>query len=305
MLLDAASLYFRAFYGVPTSVTSPDGRPVNAVRGFLDMTARLVVAHGPARLVACWDDDWRPAFRVEALPTYKAHRVAPEGGEEVPDELGPQVPVLVDVLAAAGLSRVGAPGYEADDVIGTLATRARGPVDVVTGDRDLFQLVDDARGVRVLYTARGINDLEYVDEAAVAARYGIPGRSYADFAVLRGDPSDGLPGVAGVGAKTAAALINAFGSLAGIQQAAATTVVPRPPLTAAVLKKLHAATDYLAAAPRVVAVVTDIDLPPVDGELPRRPADPDALAALAAAHGLESSVRRLGAALDWPADVLG
>jgi 5'-3' exonuclease len=305
MLLDAASLYFRAFYGVPTTVTSPDGRPVNAIRGFLDMTARLIGAHSPDRLVACWDDDWRPAFRVAALPSYKAHRVAPEGGEEVPDELGPQVPVLIEVLAAAGVARVGAPGYEADDVIGTLATRARGPVDVVTGDRDLFQLVDDARGVRILYTARGISDLEFVDEAAVLARYGIPGRSYADFAVLRGDPSDGLPGVAGVGAKTAAALINAFGSLAGIREAAARTVVPKPPLTAAVLKKLHAAADYLQAAPEVVAVVTTIDLPPVDGDLPRRPADPDALAALAEAHGLQSSVRRLGAALGWPPGLTG
>ncbi|SNX96457.1 5'-3' exonuclease [Geodermatophilus sabuli] len=302
MLLDAASLYFRAFYGVPTSVTSPDGRPVNAVRGFLDMTARLVTTHGPERLVACWDDDWRPAFRVRALPSYKAHRVAPEGGEEVPDELGPQVPVLVEVLAAAGIARVGAPGYEADDVIGTLAERAEGPVDVVTGDRDLFQLVDDARGVRVLYTARGITDLELVDEAAVTAKYGIPGRAYADFAVLRGDPSDGLPGVAGVGAKTAAALITEFGDLAGIRAAAARTVVPKAPLTAAVLKKLHAGADYLDAAPVVVAVARDIDLPPVADELPRRPADPDALAALAAAHGIESSVRRLGAALGWPAD---
>jgi 5'-3' exonuclease len=302
MLLDAASLYYRAFYGVPTTVTGPHGRPVNAVRGFLDMTARLVTAHGPQRLVACWDDDWRPAFRVAALPTYKAHRVAPEGGEETPEELSPQVPVLVDVLAAAGLARVGAPGYEADDVIGTLATRARGPVDVVTGDRDLFQLVDDERGVRVLYTARGINDLEFVDEAAVASRYGIPGRSYADFAVLRGDPSDGLPGVAGVGAKTAAALINEFGTLAGIRAAADRTMVPRAPLTAAVLKKLQAAGDYLDAAPEVVAVVTGIDLPPVDGALPRHPADADALAALAAEHGLESSVRRLGAALGWPQD---
>jgi 5'-3' exonuclease len=306
MLLDAASLYFRAFYGVPTSVTSPDGRPVNAVRGFLDMTARLIGAHAPERLVACWDDDWRPAFRVAALPSYKAHRVAAEGGEEVPDELGPQVPVLVDVLAAAGLARVGAPGYEADDVIGTLATRARGPVDVVTGDRDLFQLVDDARGVRILYTARGgINDLDLVDEAAVAEKYGIPGRAYADFAVLRGDPSDGLPGVSGVGAKTAAALINAFGSLAGIREAAARTVVPKAPLTAAVLKKLHAAGDYLDAAPAVVAVVTTIDQPPVDGALPRSPADPAALAALAEAHGLSTSVRRLGATLGWAPDVLG
>ena len=305
MLLDAASLYFRAFYGVPTSVTTPDGRPINAVRGFLDMTARLLTTHAPDRLVACWDDDWRPAFRVDALPSYKAHRLAPDGSEEVvPDELSPQVPILVEVLAAAGIDRVGAPGYEADDIIGTLATRARGPVDVVTGDRDLFQLVDDARGVRVLYTARGIGDIELVDEAAVTAKYGIPGRAYADFAVLRGDPSDGLPGVAGVGAKTAAALINEFGDLAGIRAAVARTVVPRPPLTAAVLKKMLAASDYLDAAPVVVAVACDIDLPPIEGTLPRRPADPAALAGLAAAHGLQSSLGRLGAALGWPADAI-
>jgi 5'-3' exonuclease len=304
MLLDAASLYFRAFYGVPTSVTAPDGRPVNAVRGFLDMTARLVTTYAPDRLVACWDDDWRPAFRVQALPSYKAHRVGADGGEDTPPELGPQVPVLVEVLAAAGLARVGAPGYEADDVIGTLTARARGPVDVVTGDRDLFQLVDDARGVRVLYTARGISDIEVVDEAAVAAKYAIPGRSYADFAVLRGDPSDGLPGVAGVGAKTAAALVTAFGDLPGIRAAAARTVVPAAPLTAAVLKKLHAAGDYLDAAPVVVAVARDAPLPPVDGGLPRRPADPAALAGLADAHGLRSSLGRLGAALGWPADAL-
>jgi 5'-3' exonuclease len=305
MLLDAASLYFRAFYGVPTSITAPDGRPINAVRGFLDMSARLITTHGPDRFVACWDDDWRPAFRTDALPSYKAHRLAPDGTEEiVPDELGPQVPILVDVLAAAGIDRVGAPGYEADDIIGTLATRARGPVDVVTGDRDLFQLVDDARGIRVLYTARGISDIETVDEAAVTAKYGIPGRAYADFAVLRGDPSDGLPGVAGVGAKTAAALINEFGDLAGIRAAVARTVVPRSPLTAAVLKKMHAAAAYLDAAPVVVAVACDIDLPPVEGDLPRVPADASALAELAAAHGLESSLKRLGAALGWPADVL-
>jgi 5'-3' exonuclease len=304
MLLDAASLYFRAFYGIPTSVTTPDGRPINAVRGFLDMTARLLTTHGPDRLVACWDDDWRPAFRVEALPSYKAHRVAPQGGEEVPDELSPQVPILIEVLAAAGIDRVGAPGYEADDIIGTLATRADGPVDVVTGDRDLFQLVDDSRGVRVLYTARGIGDIELVDEAVVSAKYGIPGRAYADFAVLRGDPSDGLPGVSGVGAKTAAALVNEFGDLAGIRAAVARTVVPKPPLTAAVLKKMHAAGAYLDAAPIVVAVACDIDLPPTEGTLPRAPADPAALSALAAAHGLESSLGRLGAALGWPPDAV-
>jgi 5'-3' exonuclease len=306
MLLDAASLYFRAFYGVPTSITTPDGRPINAVRGFLDMTARLLTTHRPDRLVACWDDDWRPAFRTEALPSYKAHRLAPDGTEEiVPDELSPQVPILVEVLAAAGIDRVGAPGYEADDVIGTLATRAGRPVDVVTGDRDLFQLVDDDRGIRVLYTARGIADIETVTEAVVTEKYGIPGRAYGDFAVLRGDPSDGLPGVAGVGAKTAAALICEFGDLAGIRAAVARTVVPSAPLTAAVLKKMHAASAYLDAAPVVVAVAKDIDLPPVEGTLPERPTDPEALASLAAAHGLESSLKRLGAALGWPADAIG
>jgi hypothetical protein len=156
----------------------------------------------------------------------------------------------------------------------------------------------------VLYTARGITELELVDEAAVAAKYGIPGRAYADFAVLRGDPSDGLPGVAGIGAKTAAALINAFGSLAGIREAAARTVVGTPPLTAAVLRKLHAAGGYLDAAPVVVAVATDIDMPAVEGALPSRPADPRALSALAEEHNLASPLRRLGAALGWPEDVL-
>jgi 5'-3' exonuclease len=314
MLLDSASLYFRAFFGVPDSLRAPDGMPVNAVRGLLDTIAWLVTTHGPDRMVACWDDDWRPAFRVEAIPSYKAHRVAQEvpgttGIEEVPETLLAQVPVIVDLLAALGIARVGVPGYEADDVIGTLTTRAveqgAGPVDIVTGDRDLFQLVDDARGIRVLYTARGIGDIETVDEAGVTAKYGIPGRAYADFAVLRGDPSDGLPGVAGVGAKTAAALINEFGDLAGIRAAVARTVVPKPPLTAAVLKKMHAAAAYLDSAPVVVAVAKTIDLPPVEGTLPRAPADPAALSGLAEAHGLESSLRRLGAALGWPPDALG
>ena len=305
MLLDAASLYFRAFYGVPTSVTAPDGRPVNAVRGFLDMTARLLTTHGPDRLVACWDDDWRPAFRVAALPSYKAHRVAPEGGEEVPDELGPQVPVLVEVLAAAGIDRVGAPGlrgrrrhrHAGHPRPRPGRRRHRRPRPVPAGRRR-------PRRSGCSTPPAGSPTSRPVDEAAVTAKYGIPGRAYADFAVLRGDPSDGLPGVAGVGAKTAAALINEFGDLAGIRAAVARTVVPKAPLTAAVLKKMHAAADYLDAAPVVVAVATDIDLPPVEGALPRSPADPDALAALAERHGLESSLRRLGAALGWPADAL-
>ncbi|WP_425560272.1 5'-3' exonuclease, partial [Kineococcus glutinatus] len=193
LLLDAASLYYRAFHGVPESVRAPDGTPVNAVRGFCDTVAMLVREHAPQRLVACWDDDWRPAFRVAALPSYKAHRVGADGGEETPAALGPQVPLLAEVLAAAGIARVGAAGFEADDVIATLAARAVAAgraVDVVTGDRDLFQLVDDAARVRVLYTGRGLKRLEVVDDGALAARYGVRGgRGYADLAVLRGDPS--------------------------------------------------------------------------------------------------------------------
>src|SRR5258708_32522020 len=214
MLLESGSLYFRASFGIPPeSMTSPDGKPVNAVRGLLDMIARLVRARHPAGLVACMDADWRPAFRVAAIPSYKEHRANPDGSEQVPDALNAQIPVLTEVLAAAGVAMASAKGFEADDVIGTLAARAEGPVEVVTGDRDLFQLVDDAREVSILYTARGIGRLQVVDEAAVAERYQIPSRGYAAFAALRGDPSDGLPGVPGGGGKSAAALGRAFGSV--------------------------------------------------------------------------------------------
>ena len=193
MLLDTASLYFRAFYGVPDTVRAPDGTPVNAVRGLLDMITRLVRARHPARLVACWDADWRPAFRVAVVPSYKAHRLAADGGEDVPPALAAQVPLIDDLLHAAGLPVAGQPGYEADDVIGTLAARSADPVDVVTGDRDLFQLVDDSRGIRVIYTVRGLLNIDVIDEAAVTAKYGIPGRAYADFAALRGDPATACP----------------------------------------------------------------------------------------------------------------
>ena len=178
----------------------------------------------------CWDDDWRPQFRVDAIPSYKAHRVAVEvpgttGAEEIPDTLAPQVPIIVEVLAALGIARVGVPGYEADDVIGTLVAREvakqdRAAVEVITGDRDLFQLVDDTVPVRVLYTIRGIRDLMAIDQAVLQEKYGVPtGPAYADMAVLRGDPSDGLPGVPGIGEKTAAQLLHRYGSLVGILEA--------------------------------------------------------------------------------------
>jgi len=297
MLLDSASLYFRAFYGMKESITAPDGTPVNAVRGFLDFIARLVTDHRPTRLVCCWDDDWRPEFRVAAIPSYKAHRVADEAvnAEEVPDTLSPQVPVIADVLAAYGIARVGAAGYEADDVIGTLAARSTVPVDVVTGDRDLFQVIDDARGVRVLYTAKGgVARAEVVTEAVVQERYGVPPQSYADFAALRGDPSDGLPGVPGVGEKTAATLIRAYGDLDGILRAAE---AGDPAVRATLHDKILAARDYLAVAPAVVRVALDVPVPVDDARLPAVAAHPDALAELSSRWGLTTSVARLSAAL--------
>ncbi|MBP0457240.1 5'-3' exonuclease [Streptomyces montanisoli] len=299
MLLDTASLYFRAYFGVPDSVRAPDGTPVNAVRGLLDFIARLVQDHRPDSLVACMDADWRPQWRVDLIPSYKAHRVAearPEGAdeEEVPDTLSPQVPVIEEVLDALGIARVGVPAYEADDVIGTFTARATGPVDIVTGDRDLYQLVDDARGVRVLYPLKGVGTLQVTDESFLRAKYGVSGAGYVDLALLRGDPSDGLPGVPGIGEKTAAKLLDAFGDLAGIMAAVDD---PRSRLTPSQRKRLHEARAYVAVAPEVVRVASDVPLPDTGTALPARPRDAAALDALSERWGLGGSLARLLAVL--------
>ncbi|MEE6274514.1 5'-3' exonuclease [Georgenia wangjunii] len=299
LLLDSASLYFRAFHALPESMTAPDGTPVNAVRGFLDAIARLVTRWSPSRVVACWDEDWRPAFRVAALPSYKEHRVAADGGEEVPPALTAQVPVIIEALEAMGIARVGAAGYEADDVIGTLVARElaapaeqrAAEVLVVTGDRDLFQLVDDEGGISVLYPVRGAKDLQRIDQAWLHEKYGVAtGAAYADMATLRGDPSDGLPGVAGIGEKTAAALLAKHGDLAGVIAAAQSVSGGLTPAQRTRIREAHA---YLAVAPDVVRVAPDAPVADVTGELPATPADPDAVARLAERWNLSSSFARL------------
>ena len=292
-VIDAPSLWYRAFHGVPESVVAPDGSPVNAVRGFVDLVGRIVRETRPARLVCCLDLDWRPAFRVTAVPSYKAHRLTENGAEAEPDSLAPQVVVLLEVLDALGIAVTGVDGYEADDVLGTLATREPGAVDVVTGDRDLFQLVDDSKPVRVLYT---VEKMRAYDEAAVAGRFGIPGRGYAEFAVLRGDPSDGLPGVKGVGDKTAAALISRFGTVDGV--VAALDSGSEDGFPAGCRAKLEAARDYLAVAPAVTRVVRDLPVPELADTLPRLPRDPAALLALSDRWGLESPLNRFLAACE-------
>jgi 5'-3' exonuclease len=301
MLIDSASMYFRAFYGVPESVTAPDGMPVNAVRGFTDMISTLITRYRPDRFVACLDYDWRPAFRVALVPSYKAHRVAAATGpgvpdvEEVPDQLSPQVPVLLAVLKAAGLCSVGADGFEADDVIATLAHRcdqAGDRVDVVSGDRDLIGVVTDH--VRLLYIGRGLAKLEELTPATVLEKYGIPAELYPDFAVLRGDPSDGLPGVLGIGEKTAAIAVTKFGSIEQILSVAQSRESAMSPT---IRTKMLAAAGYLAVAPDVVRGRVDVPLPELDTAIPPSPADPEMLDALGEQFGISSAVGRMRKAM--------
>lgn len=294
MLLDTASLYFRAFYGVPDKVTAPDGSPINAARGLLDIIAKLVTLYEPTHVIACWDDDWRPQWRVDLIPSYKTYRVvevvpgAPDV-EAVPDPLEAQIPLIRETLGAIGIPIIGVAEHEADDVIGTLATHATMPVDIVTGDRDLFQLVDDARDVRVVYTAKGMSNLEIVTDATVVGKYGVLPSQYADFATMRGDASDGLPGVTGVGDKTAATLLQAHADLEGIRAAAEAG----EGMSAGVRAKILAASDYLDVAPTVVAVATGLPITAPDIALHALdPAETDAATALADRWNLGSSMAR-------------
>ena len=302
MLLDTAALYFRAFHAVPDTVHAPNGMPVNAVRGLLDIIARLASEFQPTEIVACWDDDWRPQWRVDLIPTYKTHRVAeaqPAGAvhaiEEVPDLLTPQVAVIREVLGALGVPVIGAPDHEADDVIGTLASHSRIPVDIVTGDRDLFQLIDDSREVRAIYNGRGMSRLEILTDDGLEAKYGVTPAQYADFAAMRGDASDGLPGVPGVGEKTAVTLLGDYGSLDGIVAAAAD---PASGMAPPVRARILAAADYLSVAPAVVKVVRDLDLPEVDARIRASTGEQAAeLDRLSAYWGLGSSMKRARDAL--------
>lgn len=280
LLVDYSSLLYRAYHSLPESIA------MRGVHGFLNMLARLLGDQRPRELAICVDEDWRPAFRAQALPTYKAHRVAEEGEE---DPVAADEALGREVLTALGVAVVGAAGFEGEDVIATLAAQARGPVAIVSGDRDCFALVRDP-DVVVLYPVRGVTTLVRVDEAEIRRRYGIPGRAYLDFALLRGDPSDGLPGVRGIGAKTAAALLVRYGSLDAILRA--TDLEP------AIARRLAEARLYLEAARRVVPPVATVPLPRLSLTLPRAPAHPRRLAALAAEHALGGPVERLRTALD-------
>lgn len=311
LLLDTASLYYRSYFALPETLVAPDGTPVNAVRGVLDTVAAMVSARGSARVIACWDDDWRPQWRVDLIPSYKTHRVAddasalegPDGEviEEVPDTLAPQIDLLRSILPALGVPIVGAPEAEADDVIADLSAQLPCPVDIASGDRDLVQLVDDR--VTLLFTggssaSRGGKPWVTIDPPTAAERFGVASNRYADLAILRGDPSDGLPGARGIGEKTAQALVAAYGDLHGILAAAQDPSTGKP-MTPAVRQRLLDAHEHLLDAERVVRLS---HRPGRSVLSPEASPSIDEGVALAETWGVQASARRLLTALQAVAE---
>jgi 5'-3' exonuclease len=289
ILLDTSSLMYRAFFSIPPSVTNAEGQPVNALHGYLDMTSRLISNYHPDETVHVYDADWKPAPRVAAFAGYKSKRLPDPAG------LPEQFVMLREVLDALGLAQAEAPGWEAEDAIGALAAPVRGRdrVDVVTGDRDLIQLVRDPH-VRVLFTLRGVTEVRVLDEAGVLEKYGVPAARYAEFAILRGDPSDALPGVPGVGEKTARALVVAYPSLDAMMEDAKWAKESDRPLqrSASLRAKVRDAAEYLHAMREVVPIKTDVDVSSWRAER-----DDARLGELAERYRLGGPVRRLNEAL--------
>ena len=304
LYFDTATLYYRAFFAVPESITAPDGTPSGAVRGFLDMVSAIAKQFPPAQVVFAWDDDWRPQWRVDLIPSYKLHRVDEEVSDQpdaafevIPDALSPQIGAISMILDAIGLPRIGQIGHEADDVLGALVSKITSSCDVVTGDRDLFQLVSDAQDVRIISITKGVKKLEIVDDSYLVDRYGISGTQYADFSMLRGDPSDGLPGVKGIGEKTAAKLITEHLDVTGLITAAKN---PDVALAPAVRKNLLESQAYMKAASKVVRVKTTAKLPK-NLERPLKVKDSQSLEELTQAWGIERQIKRFLKTLniDW------
>jgi len=296
MLLDSASLWYRAYFGMPDTLVSPDGLMVNAIRGYLDMTAKLVTQYKPNRLVACIEGDWRPTWRTDLFPGYKANRLDEEGDEEEPDTLGPQIPILLDVLEAFGIPIIGADDYEADDVIATLSKQEKGPTFIVTGDRDLFQLADDERKVKVVYLAKGVSNHDLVDRKWITNKYQIPGDRYDLFAMIRGDASDGLPGIKGIGEKGAAEIANNFPNMSSVIEAA---LGDHPKLKDNHRKKILESLDYAKIAEKLVLCALDAPVPRSDFSLPKRPSDISEIYSYQKDYGLGASIDRFISALNW------
>jgi 5'-3' exonuclease len=296
MLLDSASLWYRAFFGMPDTLVSPSGLQVNAIRGYLDMTSKLINLYKPNRIVACLEGDWRPSWRVELFPDYKMNRLDETGEEEEPDTLTPQIPILLDLLEALGIPMLGVDDYEADDLMATLAVNQPGPVRIVTGDRDLFQLVDDKRDVKIVYLAKGVANHDLVDLKWIERKYEIPGDRYGLFAMIRGDASDGLPGIKGIGEKGAASIAKQFTDLTEVMKAA---VSNDERLTPNLRKKLLESAEYAKIAPRLVGCATDVSIPEMKIHIPSEPLDSKKVQNIKDEYGLGTSVDRIMNALGW------
>jgi 5'-3' exonuclease len=297
MLIDSASLWYRAYYGMPDTLVSPSGQPVNAIRGFIDMTARLINVYKPDRLALCLDGDWRPSWRVDLFPEYKANRLDEDGEEEEePDLLTPQVPIILDLFEELGFEIIGSDDYEADDVIATLAKRELGPIRIVTGDRDLFQLVNDERDIKVVYLAKGISAHDLVDRNWISQKYGIPGDRYGLFAMIRGDASDGLPGIKGIGEKGAAEIANSFDNMDEVIVAAKSG---DELLKESHRKKILADIKYAEIASKLTSCADDVFLPKVDFKISNKPKSEKNAMQIVKDYGLATSTERLKAALAW------
>jgi 5'-3' exonuclease len=291
LAFDSATMYYRAFYAVPESMVGPLGNPNGAVKGFLDMTTSLTKIYPSTEITFAWDDDWRPLWRVALVPTYKTHRVADEdaGVEGVPDNLSPQITAIAQILDSIGLARIGEEGHEADDILGAVAARQSECARIVTGDRDLFQLIDDASSRSVVSIIRGVRNQVEMTDSLLSEKYGVTGAQYADFATLRGDASDGLPGARGIGEKTAAALVSTYGNLAEIFRAAADSASALKPAVRRALVEQQA---QIQAASEVVRVRTDAKLP-TNLSVPTQVADLETLKSLAVQWGAQNQVKRL------------
>jgi len=296
LLLDSASLWYRAYFGMPDTLLSPKGEPINAVKGFLDMSARLINIYSPNRFVACLEGDWRPSWRVDLFPEYKLNRIDDSGEEAEPDTLSPQIPVLLDVLDAFGFATLGVDDYEADDVIATLSKSERGPIRIASGDRDLFQLVDDEKDVKIIYLAKGLSNHDLVDIDWISKKYEIPGDRYALFAMIRGDVSDGLPGLKGIGEKGAALIAKSFSQMQDVVKAAENEDELLPKTLA---KKVLASKEYARIAPKLVNCAIDVPIPSMNIDLPKKPNSLTKIKELQSEYGLGSSVDRLISALRW------
>jgi 5'-3' exonuclease len=249
IVVDLATIYYRAFYSLPDTFVAPSGLPVNAIRGTLDALMHFSKQYKPGNLITCWDFDWRPDWRVELIETYKTARVAADDEEQMPDSLGEQVDLIWEILNELGIPAVGLDGYESDDLVAHFSRNGSTPTFIVSGDRDLFQLIDDDLGRTVLYIGTGIAKHTIADNDYIFNRFGIHPHQYVDYSVMRGDASDGLPGVKGIGEKTAANLLIEFGDMKQILSAAKSSHESiKPRISASLLEHK----EYIKSADKVV-----------------------------------------------------